>query len=222
MEKKKSDTKDLHQKTLMFRMVGFTLSLLLVISAFEWKSPQGEQIDLTVAQQPFEALIDIPITKFKTPQPPPPPVVIREVKEDLAKDQQKVEIEIEWGPTPPVEFIPPPEPPTILEEKIWEGVVEEEPAPEGGYAALYRQLNQSLEYPAAARRMGVSGKVYVEFVVEKDGSLSQIKVVRGIGAGCDQAAIRALQESSKWKPGKQRGRPVKVRMVIPIYFQLKN
>jgi protein TonB len=68
--------------------------------------------------------------------------------------------------------------------------------------------------------MRVEGKVFVEFVVEKDGTLTQFTVVKGIGAGCDEEAIRIMQEAPAWEPGKQRGRPVKQRMVLPIFFKL--
>jgi protein TonB len=68
--------------------------------------------------------------------------------------------------------------------------------------------------------MGIEGKVYVQFVVDKDGTLTDIKALKGIGAGCDEEAVRVIGGSPKWKPGKQRGRPVKVRMVLPIIFKL--
>ncbi|MGB3618259.1 MAG: energy transducer TonB, partial [Catalinimonas sp.] len=74
--------------------------------------------------------------------------------------------------------------------------------------------------PEQARRMGVEGRVFVQFVVERDGTLTDVQAVKGIGAGCDEEAIRAVKESPKWKPGKQRGRPVRVRMVMPIVFKM--
>jgi protein TonB len=77
-----------------------------------------------------------------------------------------------------------------------------------------------MKYPAQARRMGIEGKVFVEFVVDKDGTLTEVKTVKGIGAGCDEEAVRVIQSAPKWKPGKQRGRPVKVRMILPIIFKL--
>jgi protein TonB len=87
-------------------------------------------------------------------------------------------------------------------------------------AAFYAFVSQTIRYPAQARRMGIEGKVFVEFVVEKDGSLSSFTVVKGIGAGCDEEAIRVLQMSPPWTPGKQRGQAVKQRMVLPIYFKM--
>jgi protein TonB len=86
--------------------------------------------------------------------------------------------------------------------------------------SFLKYVSKNLKYPAQARRMGVEGKVFVQFVVEKDGSITDIKVVKGIGAGCDEEAVRVLENAPKWKPGKQRGRPVKQRIVLPIVFKL--
>ena len=89
-------------------------------------------------------------------------------------------------------------------------------------AAFYQYVSKHMEYPTQARRMGVQGKVFVQFVVDKDGSLSDVKVLKGIGSGCDKEAVSIIENAPKWNPGKQRGRPVKVRMVIPIVFQLNT
>jgi protein TonB len=86
--------------------------------------------------------------------------------------------------------------------------------------AFYAYVGKNMKYPAQARRMGIEGKVYVTFVVGKDGALTDVRVLKGIGAGCDMEAIRVLSGAPKWKPGKQRGRPVRVRMQLPIIFKL--
>ena len=100
-------------------------------------------------------------------------------------------------------------------------IVESMPSFEGGIAEFYKFVGNNLKYPAQARRMGIEGKVFVHFIIDKDGSLSDIKVVRGIGAGCDEEVVRIVQMSPKWNPGKQRGRPVRVRMMLPITFKLQ-
>jgi len=99
-------------------------------------------------------------------------------------------------------------------------VVEDQPTFKGGMQALSDHLASNLQYPAQARQQGIEGRVFVQFVVEKDGSLSNVTSVKGIGGGCDEEAVRVLKESPKWKPGKQRGKPVKVRMILPITFNL--
>ena len=121
--------------------------------------------------------------------------------------------------------------PDIIEEpeEIIDEPVEEPPfvytaevvaTPEGGMKTFYQYLKKNLDYPRQARRMGVQGKVFVEFIVGKDGTLEEVTVLRGIGAGCDEEASRLIEESPKWKPAKQRGRPVRMKMTIPIFFKL--
>ncbi|WP_258098128.1 TonB family protein [Marinoscillum pacificum] len=99
-------------------------------------------------------------------------------------------------------------------------LVEEQPEYPGGMPAFYQYLGQNLDYPLQARQMGVEGRVYVQFIVEKDGSVSEVKAVKGIGAGCDAEAERVMQGIENFKPGTQRGKPVRVRMVLPIIFKL--
>jgi TonB family protein len=104
-------------------------------------------------------------------------------------------------------------------------VVEESAYPEGGMANFYRAIGQVIRYPATARKMGIEGRVFVEFVINKDGSLSEGKIVKGIGAGCDEEALRVVMESQKicpWHPGRQRGKPVKQRYTLPIIFKLSQ
>ena len=81
-------------------------------------------------------------------------------------------------------------------------------------------IQKNMKYPAQARRMGIEGRVFVEFVIGKDGSISEVKAVKGIGAGCDEEAVRIIQSAPNWTPGKQRGKSVKQRMVLPITFKL--
>lgn len=91
----------------------------------------------------------------------------------------------------------------------------------GGVVELYRWLGKNLNYPSAAVRAGVEGKVFVKFIVEKDGSISQLKVMKGIGFGCDEEALRVLKNMPKWSPGLQNGKPVRVYFTIPIAFRLQ-
>ncbi len=91
----------------------------------------------------------------------------------------------------------------------------------GGTSALYNWLGKNLSYPAIAVRNGIEGKVYVKFIVEKDGTISTLEVVKGIGFGCDEAALRTLQKMPKWNPGKQNGRAVRVYFTLPISFKLQ-
>jgi protein TonB len=106
----------------------------------------------------------------------------------------------------------PPEPPT------W---VPEMPVFPGGESELYHYLNKNLEYPDVAKESNISGTVYLTFVVEKDGSISDVKILRGIGGGCDEEAIRVVKSMPPWTPGKNNGTPVRVRFNLPVKFTLQ-
>jgi protein TonB len=99
-------------------------------------------------------------------------------------------------------------------------VVEQMPEFMGGMEAMMKYIGKNLRYPAAARRMGVEGKVFVSFVVDTDGKIAEVQVVRGISTDCDQEGMRVIKSMPPWKPGKQRGRPVRVRFTLPINFKL--
>jgi len=102
------------------------------------------------------------------------------------------------------------------EEFFYTCVNEKMPQYPGGYKALYRYIDENIQWPNT--KVCMEGKVFVAFIVEIDGSLSQIKVVKGLGGKYDEAALKVFQNMSKWESAKQRGQPVKVRMIIPITF----
>lgn len=223
MEVKKYPHADLTKKTGLFFNIGLCLSLLLVITAFEWRFyDQGNLMDLALDNEDLEEILDIPVTE----QPPPPPPVIQQPEIIEVPDEEEIEEEIEVNLD--VEITEDAVFEDILfddapaEEEVEEifQVVEDQPEPIGGMEAFYKYVQKNLDYPAQARRMGIEGRVFVQFVVDKDGSISDVVAIRGIGAGCDEEAVRVIKESPKWKPGKQRGRAVKVRMVLPITFKL--
>ena len=99
--------------------------------------------------------------------------------------------------------------------------VEENPKFPGGPAKLLEYIQKNLEYPEAARENEIQGRVFVGFIVEEDGSVSNVKILRGIGYGCDEEAIRLVNSLPKFKPGKQRGKPIRVQYTLPIVFKLK-
>ena len=100
-------------------------------------------------------------------------------------------------------------------------VVEEQPGYPGGEEARYKFLQDNIKYPEEAKELGIQGKVFVTFVVEVDGSVTDARVLRGIGGGCDEEAIRVVKSMPKWVPGKQRGVPVRVQFNLPIKFTLQ-
>jgi TonB family protein len=104
-------------------------------------------------------------------------------------------------------------------EEIWT-VVEESAMPIGGMNSFYKYIGENIKYPAEARRFGVEGKVFVQFIIDKDGSIKDPKIIKGIGAGCDEEVLRLIKGASRWNPGVQRGKPVKQRYTMPINFSL--
>ena len=179
-------------------------------------------MDLGTIEDDFEDLMEIPPTE----QPPPPPPVIQQPEIIEVPDEEEIEEEIE------IEIDVEITEETVIEEIVFEEapeeeevdeiftIVEDQPTPPGGMAAFYKYVGTTLRYPAQARRMGIEGKVFVQFVVDKDGTLTDVQAIKGIGAGCDEEAVRVISKAKKWSPGKQRGRPVKVRMILPITFKL--
>lgn len=99
-------------------------------------------------------------------------------------------------------------------------IIDQQPKPHNGFKALYTYVAENLKYPEQAKKAGIEGKVFVEFVVDNDGKLINVKAIKGIGAGCDEEAVRVLKESPKWIPGKVVDMPVKVKMILPISYKL--
>jgi protein TonB len=225
MDLKKNPQADLSKKAGMFLNLGLTLSLAIVIVAFEWRTyDDSGMVDLGQVEDDFEDILEIPPTQ--QPPPPPPKVQLPEIVEVPDEEEIEEEIEVELDVEVTEE--------TVVEEIVFEEapeeeeieevftIVEDQPEFPGGMPAFYKFVGDNMKYPAQARRMGIEGRVFVQFVVDKDGSVTEVKAVKGIGAGCDEEAERVLRMSPKFKPGKQRGRSVKVRMVLPIIFRLNN
>ncbi len=223
MEAKKTESADLKNKSGLFFNVGLFITMCLVVFAFEKRNyDEGAFIDSAQLNEDFEELLEIPPTEI----PPPPPPKIQQPEIIEVPDEEEIEEEIEVDLD--VEITEE----TVIEEIIVEEAPEEEVAdevfqivenpaePPGGYAAFYQMVQKRMNYPAQARRMGIEGKVYVQFVVDKDGSLTEVQAVKGIGAGCDEEAVRVIQGMPKWSPPKQRGKPVKQRIILPITFKL--
>jgi protein TonB len=221
---KKYYSVDINKYSGLLANIGLAISLAVVLTAFEFPNFDDAKItDLGSLNNELEEMVEIPPTEQL---PPPPPKIqqpeILEVDDDeVIEDQIEVNLDMEANEKTVIEEIIVREAPAAKEEvdEIFE-IVEEGAEPIGGYEAFYKYVKKNIKYPNQAKRMGVEGKVYVQFVVDKDGSITEVKAIRGIGAGCDEEAVRILAEAPKWKPGKQRGRPVKQRIVLPINFKL--
>lgn len=222
MEAKKTEKADLSTKSAFFFSIGLLFTMSMIVMAFEWKSVDDSVVELKgKTTDVFEEVIEVPPTD--QPPPPPPqiqaPVIVEVPDEEEIEEEIKVNLDIEVTQDTKVEEIVVAEVPAEESDEIFT-IVEESAAPKGGMGAFYQYVRDKMKYPPQARRMGIDGKVFVEFVVNKDGSITDVKAIKGIGAGCDEEAVRVVKAAAAWKPGKQRGKPVKQRMVLPITFKL--
>lgn len=211
------------QNKHVIKWFSFCISILAIILVFEWRTyDAGSVVQLASLNDSFEDMLDIPVTQ--QPPPPPPavqqPVVIEVPDDEEIEEEISIDLDIEMTEDQVIEEIVAFEAPEEEVAETIHQIVEEMPAPVGGLSAFYKYLNKNLQYPGQARRMGIEGRVYMLFVVEKDGTLTDITVQKGIGAGCDEESIRVLKNAPRWNPGKQRGRPVRVRYSFPIIFKL--
>jgi periplasmic protein TonB len=191
------------------------IALLIMILAFKFfPRVEGEQMATEAAQELVD-VEDVEITKQETAPPPPPkpPIPIEAPADDDLEDIEIEDTEIDME-----EVITAPPPPVEEEEEVtldFFVAVEQMPEPIGGIAAIQKLII----YPEIAKRAGVQGRVYVKAFVDESGTVKKAEVIKGIGAGCDEAAVAAVMKT-RFKPGKQRGKPVRVQVSIPILFKL--
>lgn len=228
MEAKKNPRKDVHRKSPLFFVLGLLLSTTLVISAFEWETKK-ETLPLP-GHDIVEASMIVDNTIYITPpdQTSPTPfkkTIVNEkvIAENIVPVSESEPIDEK---IPEILFNNPELNSTATELEPEPGIEivafpERNAMPINGMEGFYNLLRKNLKYPKQAISLGVEGKVFVEFIVNKNGEPSDIKVTRGIGAGCDEEAMRVIG-LSRWEPGRQRGNPVRVRMTMPIIFSLNR
>ncbi|MEN6588526.1 MAG: energy transducer TonB [Proteiniphilum sp.] len=228
-EVKKSPKADLEGHRGTFILMGIVLSVSVLFFAFEW-STQTKKLDETVLVQDVLAEEEIEITRRDpTPPPPPPPPEpetpeIIEVVEEKVETKLNIQVEDDQSQRQLQSYVPPP-PPKPKQEEVTEEifvVVENQPEFPGGNAAMMKFLSDNIKYPVIAQENGIQGRVICNFVVEKDGSITDVQVVRGVDPSLDREAIRVIQQMPRWKPGRQRGQPVRVRFTLPVVFRLQN
>ncbi len=228
MELKKNPKADLEKRRGLYLEIGLVVALVAALVAFNVKSYDREAKEALEREAVLEEEEIIIQTDIQEPPPPPPPEVpevttVIEVVADDKEDIKEVNFSAEvTDDTKNIEITP-----VIVEKEEEEDevtiftVVENDPEFPGGMEALYKYLAQNIKYPQLARDNGITGKVYVTFVVERDGSIANPKVLRDIGGGCGQEAIRVVKSMPKWTPGKQRGKAVRVQFNLPVNFSLK-
>jgi periplasmic protein TonB len=227
MEAKKSAKADLENKRNMFVTLGLVISLGIVLTAFNLNDTV-KSAD-TLGQLNAEAIEDevIPVTRqeeVKPPPPPPPPKVVEVLT--IIDDDVELDEEFEFESTEADDKTLINAVPVIKEEETEEEsevfiIVEDMPEFPGGELALRKWIGSNIKYPVIAAENGIQGKVYVTFVVDRDGSISNARIARGVDPSLDQEALRVVNNLPKWKPGKQRGKPVRVSYTVPINFQLQ-
>jgi len=215
MQSKKNPKVSLENKKGMFFQIGLAVTLLAILIAFEWKSYDKTNYNLgdLNLDDMEEEIIPITRQEVKPPPPPPPPPEIIEIVEDEVEIEN--EVEIEETETDEEEMIE-------IEEDDEEFfmVVENMPEFPGGDLGLMKFIQKNVRYPAIAKEYNITGKVYVSFIVDKKGNVTNVKIVRGVDKNLDAEAVRVVSSLPKYKPGKQRGKAVRVMFTIPINFTL--
>lgn len=225
MELKKNPKADLRRFSGLFLQVGFVVSLGIIFGAFSYTVREKTSGSLGQLEEIVTEEEMIPITRQEEVKPPPPPEppkmseVINIVEDDVEIEDELEINDIEADEDTQVEIVQIDEEEDEAEAEVFL-IVETMPEFPGGDIALRKHIAQSVQYPEIAKENGIMGKVFVQFVVNKKGEVEQVKVVRGVDPALDKEAIRVIQSLPKWKPGEQRGKPVKVAYTVPINFQL--
>lgn len=226
MKTKKSEKANLENKKGYFFLIGLLISLGAVLLAFEWRQPPPKPMDLGAVSFVEPDVLYIPhTTNYEKPMPPK--VVVPEIF-NLVDNNSETEMDLNVFNTEPDESIidfnqlvfKPKENQNDKEEEIFV-IVEQMPEFPGGDLALRQFLANAVKYPVIAQENGIQGKVYVSFVIDETGNIASVDLLRGVDISLDNEALRVVRALPKWKPGKQGGKPVKVRFSVPIHFELQ-
>lgn len=228
MEIKKSPKADLEGKKATWLLIGFVLILAVMFVAFEWTERDKQVTTDSGVEMPIFEEEMIPITEQEEPKQAPPPPEAPKVEEVLQiaendADVQETTIQSseENNQAVEIKYVAP----VVEEEEPEEAeifmVVEEMPEFPGGMAECLKFLGKNIKYPTIAQENGVQGRVIVQFVVNQDGSIVDPVVVRSVDPYLDKEALRVIKTMPKWKPGKQRGKAVRVKYTVPVTFKLQ-
>ncbi|MEX0593756.1 MAG: TonB family protein [Balneolaceae bacterium] len=218
MRNRKNPEADLRKYYPIFMQVGMVLALLIFIVAVKAEFNSGPTQEIVLDEQEVIEMEEVIQTQhIETPPPPPRPPVPQEVPDDEIIEDVDFEINAELSLDGPLDLPPPPPQEEEEPEEDFFVVVEQMPELIGGLA----ELQGNIRYPEMARRAGIEGRVYVQFIVNERGEVENPQVIRGIGGGCDEEALRAVSQAN-FRPGMQRGRPVRVQYSLPIVFQLQS
>ena len=226
METKKTQHASLENKRLVFLELGLIASLLIVIGAFSYGTSVRKAPVLQDISQVVDIVEIIPITQEAPPEPPKVPVIpqfseILEIVDNEIETQDVISFDDTAIDVPICEYITDIVDDPVAEEDVPFVLVEQKPTFQGGDANNFsRWIAKHLDYPELARENGVEGRVILEFTVMKDGSIGNLKVLRGVDSSLDKEALRVVSASPKWEPGRQRDRAVNVTYQFPVVFKL--
>lgn len=229
MEIKKSPKADLEKGKLTGLLMGAIVGLAVLFVGFEWSNrdvqiAQGDGVADIIAEEEVE--ITRPENAPPPPPPPPPPAAaeVLNVVEDNVElaDVDIISSEDDQAAAQTQAYVPP----AVVEEEEESAqqiftVVETMPEFPGGQGQLMSFLAKSIKYPVIAQENGIQGRVSCSFVINKDGSIVDAEVIRGVDPSLDKEALRVINSMPKWSPGKQRGKPVRVKYTVPVTFRLQ-
>ena len=228
MEVKKSPKADLEGTKSTGLLIGYVLALAVMFIAFEWSErDKGINIDTGLSEVLFEEEM-IPITEQEEQKAPPPPPeapkaeeIIEIAENDADVEETTIQASDETDKAVEVKYVPVEvEEEEVEEQQIFQ-VVEEMPEFPGGMGECMKWLGKNMKYPTISQENGVQGRVIVQFVVNLDGSIVDATVARGVDPYLDKEALRVVGLMPKWKPGKQRGKAVRVKYTLPVMFRLQ-
>lgn len=229
MEIKKSESANLENKKFTWVLLGFVLVLAAHFVAFEWTQYEQEFSGDIIDSGDIileEEIVPITMPEKKTVPPPPQAVSQAEVL-NIVEDDADIEETTIVSNEDQAEFVEiTDDVPIVVEEPEEEDqifqVVEDDASFPGGPGELMKYLQKNIKYPSICQEQGIQGRVIVQFVVEKDGSITDVQVIKAINPYLDKEAVRVVSTMPKWSPGKQRGKPVRVRFTLPVTFRLSN
>lgn len=227
MKRKKASKVDLEKRRLVFIMIGLSIALLAVYLVLEWNSPRKEVQKVKYAMDDAPE-VETVITKREKPKPLPPPPSKKIVKDIIevttqkikVEDQAMVNTETDSNESIKIQKIEPDEESFDDEKKVFRHV-EQMPQFPGGDKALLKYISRNIKYPQVAADNGVQGKVYLKFVIEKDGSIGEILIVKSPDKSLSKEAKRVVASLPKFKPGMQNGHPARVWYLVPVQFRLQ-
>ncbi|MDD2996586.1 MAG: energy transducer TonB [Paludibacter sp.] len=227
MDVKKSPKATLEDKKFLFVLMGLVMVLSLIYIAFEWTDKEVTVYEVIDPDMLAEEEIEIIQTAQELPPPPPPPApeIVEElniVEDDVVTESVEINTEDDKDKVVTISAPVTSTGPIVEEEdNVVFQVVEKMPSFPGGDAALFKFLNENVKYPVIAQENGVQGRVICQFVVNRDGSIVDVEVVRSVDPSLDKEAIRVIKSMPKWSPGQQRGKPVRVKYTLPVNFRLQ-